>query len=122
MPTVRVRFLGISSSPFARAKIAFSLIVTLFGFGERAVAEDGDQIYRTAVKHLLSDSSQIRAESEATILKERKMVVQELGSLIRDRNNRLLRPDAVRRAVHIRGEMGTVEGIDVLVEYIRIEV
>lgn len=70
------------------------------------------------VRGLLSDSEQVRKNTEKQIIKERSIVVAELISAIRDKENRLQRPDSVDRAIRLLGELRAREGVETLIEHV----
>lgn len=77
------------------------------------IAGETESRYQTVVRHLLSDSQQKRKHAEGQIIEERKTI-----AVIRHEKNRLQRPDSVRRAIRLLGEMRAAEGVDVLAEHI----
>lgn len=67
---------------------------------------------RPHVKHdLLNKWKQIE-------FKGRKQIISELSRIVADPENHVFRPEAVREAIQLLGELRSLEGIDVLVEYI----
>jgi hypothetical protein len=70
------------------------------------------------VRGLLSDSEQERREAENEILNARNMVVSSLIQIIREEDNRSMRPVSVDRAMRLLGELRAPEGVNVLIENI----
>lgn len=71
-----------------------------------------------SVRMLLSKNYRTQQQAKQQILAERKKMTSELSAIVADPENHVYRPESVRKAMELLGELRALEGIEVLVTYI----
>lgn len=112
IPMAQRNYPGILSRPHLLSRLAAFCLVVLTplsaSFGQPP----------EVVRALLSDSEAERKRAEKQILSERDILVAALISTIREEDNRFKRPNSVRRAMRLLGQLRAPDGVDVLIEHI----
>lgn len=116
--TTRTQMARLTSlGTFSRARLRVAMILAICVFVVGPAAPRGEEP-EDVVRGLLSDSEQERKDAENSILNERNIVVSKLIQIIREEDNRSMRPVSVDRAMRLLGELRAPEGVNVLIENI----
>lgn len=76
------------------------------------------QSKQQAIKRLLSTDAGTRIKAQQELLTARANLISELAKIVDDNENQVHKPDSVRKAMFILGEMRAIEAVGVLVSNI----